>query len=698
MPDLISALTKHPAIELEVESGEPLDVRSFAIRERMNELSRIDLRVVSPNGGIDLSEIIGKAATLRIESTPPRTYTGVCIEMEQVRVDRGNLATYTLSLSPRAWLLTQRTNYRIFQFKSELDIVRQMLGEWNIEHDARISRTHKPRKYRVQYDEPDWTFVSRMLEEAGISYHFATSNDGTKLVLDDEPQGGELTFPGLIFHDTPGATDASFATRVSVVQSVKPGQMTIGDLDYRLPSTSQPRLARSGGLPREARLEQFDYEPGAFLFQGSSGGHTPTADDRGASRTDPAAGGERTQNRLLARRQGEKIVRLESDELGLAPGAIFRVHGHPHRVLAHDARLLVTGSLLVGDHDNTWRVHVEAVSAAVPFRPAQVTPRPRARGIESATVVGPGAEEIHTDEYGRVRVHFHWDRESKRDENSSCWLPTSQPWAGTGFGGVNLPRIGQEVMVQFLGGDPDRPVVIGRVYTETQPPPDKLPRYKEVSGLFSESTPRLVMGAADGGAAGSGSSLLGGGTPMSSSEINSAVTQPGAFQAASPTGINHAWHGSGIKMEDANGSENFYLQAEKDLNIVVNHCWRGVIRHNRSCLVGTDDQLRVGNRSNSEVKEDQRVKIGTDQYLVVKGKRVEDVRGTFHQDVGADGIQVTSQSKGICLATRGSGKATVIESKERIEVKVGDSIIVITSDCIKIQAKKTGLQPVSGGL
>lgn len=697
MDDVIDLLTAK-AIRLEVASGDQLDVRNLSIRQRMAELDRIDLRVVSTNGSVALSDIIGKEATLQLEASPfQRTYTGVCMEMEQVRVDRDNLATYTLAIAPRAWLMTQRKNYRIFQFLSELDIVKKLLGEWNVAHEARISREHKPRKYRVQYDETDWAFVSRMLEDAGISFFFESSDEGTKLVLDDEPQSRQMKFPLIGFTDSPGPENASFVTRVSLVQAVKPGAMTIGDLDYRMPSANQPRLGAKRGLAQESRLEQFDYEPGAFLYQGSGGGNTPTADDRGASRTDTGMGGQKTEGRLLARRQGDKRVRFESNVLALSPGAILSVIGHPHRLLRSDGGLLVTGTVLTGNHDSDWRVHVETVSTAVPHRPAQVTPKPRTRGIESATIVGPAGEEIHTDEYGRVRVHFHWDRESGRNEQSSCWLPTSQPWAGTGFGGVNLPRIGQEVMVEFLGGDPDRPVVIGRVYTETNPPPDKLPKFKEVSGLFSESTPRLVMGAADAGGATGGSSLLGGGTPMSPSEINGMVTQPGPFQAASPTGINHGWSGSGIKMEDSYGKEIFYLQAQKDLNLVVNNAWRTVVRNHRTCHVGTDDQLEVGNRQQSEIREDQRVKIGTDQYLVVKGKREEDVRGSFEQDVGADGIKVESTSETISIACR-SAKNLIIESDEKIELVVGSSTIVIEPQTIKIQSAKTSLQPKDGGV
>ncbi len=571
MEDMID-LIKQKAIRAIVASGDTLDVRNFTVRQRMNELDRIDLRVASENTSVALSDLIGKEASFHLDAVGwSRSYTGVCIEMEQVRAEADNLATYTLAIAPKAWLLTQRKNFRIFQFMSELDIVKKVLGEWGITIEPRISRQHVPRKYRVQYDESDWTFVSRMCEDAGIAFFFEPGDDGTKMILDDEPQSRDMGYPLITYDDDAGSRDKDFVTRVSIVQAVRPGAMRIGDLDYRKPSTNQPALSATGGLPQEARLEQFDYEPGAFLYQGAGGGNTPAADDRGASRTDIAAGAVKTDGRLLARRQGEKVVRFESDVLGLAPGSIMSISGHPHRVLRSGSSLLVKATVLAGNWDTAWRVGVEAVSAGVPYRPAQVTPRPRIRGIESATVVGPAGEEIHTDEYGRVRVHFHWDRESQRNEASSCWIPTGEPWAGSAFGGINLPRIGQEVMVEFLGGDPDRPVVIGRVYTETNPPPDKLPEYKEVSGLFSESTPRMVMGAADAGGVSGGDSLLGGGTPMSSSEMNSTVTQSGPFQAASPTGINHSWQGSGIKMQDNYGREIFYLQAQKDLNLVVNN-------------------------------------------------------------------------------------------------------------------------------
>jgi type VI secretion system secreted protein VgrG len=547
----------------------------------------------------------------------------------------------------------------------------------------------------VQYGETDFAFACRMLEDAAISYYFEQSEDGSKLVLDDEPQSRDIVHPLLQFHDSPGVLDSKFVTRLSTLQAVRPGRMTIGDLDYRKPSTSQPRLSALRGLAQESALEQFDYEPGAFLYQGEAGGSTPAADDRGASRTDTAAGGEKTENRLLARRQGDKRIKFESNVVELSPGSIVTIFGHPHRVVTPESGLLVVSSVLDGEHDGDWRVSVDTVSTAVPYRPAQITPKPIAVGLESATVVGPGGDDIHTDEYGRVRVHFHWDRESNRSDTSSCWLPTSQPWAGTSFGGVNLPRIGQEVLVEFLGGDPDRPIVIGRVYTETNPPPDKLPKYKTVSGIISESTPRMVMGAADGTGASPAGSPLGGGTPMSTGEINGYVSEMGAFQADSPTGVTHSWQGSGMKFDDNKGTQKVYMQAQKDFNIVVNDCWRTIVGNDRGCIVGTDDQLTILNVHDTSIAKDQEVTVKGNQTLSVFERRAEQVDGNLNLEVGPGGFHIESTKERINYEAK---KLLMIESKQKITFKVKGSTITMEPGVITIRsADKTIFQSKEGG-
>jgi len=681
-------------VQVHVATSDDLDVRSFSVREEMDHLFRVEVTAVSRNLEIALDRVIGLDASFSLSTTnATKALHGIAIEMKQTRVDADGLATYSLVIAPAAWRMTQRKNHRIYQFISELDIVKKLLSEWGIEHEARIGRSHEPRKYRVQYDETDFDFMRRMLQDAGIAFHFASSEGGTKLVLDDQPEQGELAHPLLAFEDTPQVTGASFVTKVSVRRRVKPGTMTIGDLDYRKPSTAQPRLSTRRGLDVEARLEQFDYEPAAFLFQGAGGGNTPTADDRGASRTNESAGMDRTQTRLLARRRGDRVVGVESNVLTLAPGVLFSVANHPHRDVAPDQSLLVTKSELAGVHDGDWRVKVETAPSSVPYRPARTAPKPRIPGLESATVVGPAGQEIHTDEYGRIRVQFHWDREGARNETSSCWLPTSQPWAGPGFGGVNLPRIGQEVLVEFFGGDPDRPVVIGRVYTATNPPPDKLPQFKHVSGIMSESTPRMVMGGADGPATQQSTSLLGGGQTMSPSDISNEVLN-GDYKAVSPTKDMHNWSGSGIKFSDADGNQMVYIQAQRDLNITVNNCWRTIVKGNRRTKVGTDDVLEVGARHVNVIEGDQTVEIKGNQSLYVQRRRAEEIESTMSLEIG-EAFSSTSKSDAINYQSKG---LLSIEAKEKITIVSKGSTIELTPGQILVKAKdKTYVQPGDGG-
>ncbi|MBL9023183.1 MAG: type VI secretion system tip protein VgrG [Myxococcales bacterium] len=676
-----------------VASGDDLDVRSFSVRQGMSQLFEIELSVVSSNLDVDFDAVIGNAASFSLETRRSHmAWSGICREMEQHRVEEAGLATYRLLLVPQLWLLSQRKNYRVFQYKSELEIVRQILGEWGIEHDARVDGgAHGKRKFRVQYGESDFTFISRMMEDAGISYFFEPSDGGTKLVLADEPQTGELAHAGIPYEDEPGTTVERFVTRVAVSSKLRPGKMTIGDLDYRRDSTNQPRATFTAGLAHESALEQFDYEPGAFLYTASGDGSTPAADDRGASRTDEEQGARKTKNRLYERRNGAKAVSFESSVLEIAPGAVVSIAGHPHRAAAQT--LLVTEADVDGTHDGEWRVVVGTVSSADPYRPDPVTPKPEVLGLESATVVGPSGEEIHTDEWARVRVHFHWDRESQRNDESSCWIPTNQPWAGKGFGAINLPRIGQEVFVSFLGGDPDRPVVVGRVYTEENPVPDPLPKYKQVTGIFSEATPRMVMGASGGyvGPMGGGPKSIHGGTPMSSQQIASTVTQSGPFQAVSPTGTNHAWKGSGMKLDDMSGAENLYLQANKDLHMVVYNDWKTVVGNHRATKIGTDDILTVRGNQYIEIGDEQRTEVTKDVATRVERDRKEKIGKQLKQEAKKE-IVFESKVGNLIIYAK---KAIRLESDKTIELKVKNSVVKLTPEEIQVQsgADKVHINP-----
>jgi uncharacterized protein involved in type VI secretion and phage assembly len=373
-------------LEATVASGDALDVRHFHASERMNSLFEIAIVARSENPDIDFEGLIGQKMSFSIRdgiaAERQRAWSGVCSAAEQIAVEDRGLSTYRFTLVPELWLASQRRNHRMFQLESELDIALQVLSEWQIEPEQKLSGACKKRKHRVQYGETDYAFICRMLEDAGISFYFIAEGGETKMVLSDGPQRNEARKP-IAFRDRPTDADEEHVTSVRV-------------------------------------------------------------------------------GRMEAKRAASRTVTFETNAVDLAPGSVLSFLDHPKADLAAGKNLLVLDASLSGAHESSWTASCTAVSADQAHRPALDTPKPKTNGVESATVVGPTGEEIHTDELGRVRVHFHWDREPGMDDSSSCWIHVSQPWGGAGFGGTDLPRVGQEVIVDFLGGDPDRPIIIGR--------------------------------------------------------------------------------------------------------------------------------------------------------------------------------------------------------------------------------------------
>jgi len=552
-----------------VSSGDILDVRHFEVSERISTLFSVSLRVVSDNPDIDFEAVVGQPARFVIHRgiaglPQTRVFTGICNQLQQVGVEPGGLSTYQLEIVPTLWLATQRRNYRMFQQLSELDIVMKLLEEWNIEPVTRITGSYKKRKYRVQYGESDYTFLCRMLEDAGISFYFAEFDDETRLVLSDAPQANERREPPIAFNDRPTVADREHVTALRMGRKVRPGRYTLRDHDYRRPPSYKLLASASGGASVESRLERYHYTPGAFLFESDRGEATPVADDRGKHRTDETEAATLAQKRLDAKRASATVVSFETNAVDLRPGMVMSILDYPRSDLGDDKRLLVVASTLSGEPNDEWIHRCEALSAEAPYRPSLATPKPKVNGVESATVVGPPGEEIHTDEFGRVRVHFHWDRESQMDDTSSCWIHVSHAWGGAGYGGVNLPRVGQEVLVDFLGGDPDRPIIVGRVYTNLQKVPYGLPANKTQSGWKSNST--------------------GGGG-----------------------GYNE------IMFEDSAGRELVRVQAEKDMTKLVKHDESNTVGHDRSRLVKHDESITVDNDRTKLVKNNESTTIGNDR-------------------------------------------------------------------------------------
>ncbi|XXT19362.1 type VI secretion system tip protein TssI/VgrG [Sorangium sp. So ce429] len=621
-------------LEIEVASGDALDVRNFSVQQRLSSLFQVDLVAVSENPSVDFDAVVGQPARFALHAgTHDRLWSGLCSHLEQVRVEPSGMSTYQLTIVPTMWLLTQRKNYRMFQHISEPDIALKLLKEWNIEPEVRIDRgAYKKRKYRVQYAESDFTFVSRMLEDAGITYSFEQTGDETKLVFSDAPHASQKRASSLIFLDDTSMArnhDVAFVTHVRMSKRVRPGKYTLRDHDYRRPPGYKLMGSASGGQGLEEKLERYQYTPGAFLYGADQGDPTPAADDKGKTRTDEKEAARLAQKRLDAKRGSAKVCTFETNAYDLAPGSVISIAGYPNEALAENRALLVVESSLSGTNQGEWSHHCNARGTDIPFRPELVTPKPKVNGVESATVVGRAGEEIHTDEFGRVRVHFHWDRESRMDDNSSCWIHVSQSWGGAGFGGMNLPRVGQEVLVDFLNGDPDRPIIVGRVYTNLQKVPYKLPDNKTRSGWKSNST---------------------GGTG----------------------GYNE------IMFEDAAGNEQVNIQAQKDLNKLV--------KNNETETTGVDQTIKVGNNRAATIGAVDSALVGK-QHTVTIAQPPEPPpqippTGTAMSD------QNISQTTGLSTLTM-SGPDVNLTAAGNVSISAGANISMSAGANIQISAGST---------
>lgn len=637
-------------LELTFASGESsLSVRRFSVREQISNPFEVQIVALSPNDEIDLEAINGKPASFTMESglRIPRTWSGVCSQIGLIQAEETGLSTYELAIVPRFWLLSQRSGNRIFQHKSVPDIVEAILAEWKIEPEMRLSRGTFPKKeYCAQYNETDFSFVERLLEEAGISYFF--TGPKSQLVLTDSPEKGEARGGAPIpYVDNPNeAAVREFLSEVHLVHAVRPGKVTIRDFDFRRRTDYKLLGEAEGGSGVEAMMEQYVYAPGAALIETEdSAGDTPVADDKGKSRWDDKELKSRAKRALESRRGDKRRVTFEGNVFDLSPGSVFKVD-HPHKSLSPSEGLLATQLIVYGEHDAEWGVSGEAVFASQPFKPALTTQKPVVEGLQSAIVVGPPGEEIHTDEFGRVRVRFHWDREGDWDDNRTCWVRVSQIWAGAMYGGAMIPRIGQEVIIDFYEGDPDQPIIVGRLFNQTAQGPYPLPKHKTKSAWKSESSP--------GG-----------------------------------DGYNE------ILFEDAAGGELVYVQAQKDMVSLVKKDESEKTGANRSVVVGQSHTASVRGDNTVEVGKEHLLNIVKPKDLQILKQGVPDVEELETKVVVADKkIRITTGDATILL----DGPNILIEAKSTLSFLAEGQVIIqggpnvyLNCDCPPPQGQATCL-------
>jgi type VI secretion system secreted protein VgrG len=578
-------------LELSFASKEDsLSVRHFAVREEMSRLFDVAVLARSPHDEIDLETIVGQPAGFALASdstylrNTTRVWTGICSHMELLQVEPTGLSTYFVKIVPSLWRTTLRRNNRIFQHLTIPDIVQKVLTDWQITPELRLTAQYQKYEYRVQYGETDFAFVNRLLEEAGIAYFFSHDGSSSALVLSDQPTQGDARSPLLYVDHAHGPVERDIVTKVKLAQRVKPGRFTVRDFDFRNRLDYQLFSAAQATTAPELPYELYDYEPGAFWFEPGQGGDTPVADDKGVARTSEKEGNRLVTRDLDGERRARRRVAFDTSVADLSPGVLMTIDAHPRNDIA-DKKLLVVQSSIEGTPIGEWQMTGESVYTDVTYRPERRTPRPRIHGVQSAVVVGPPGEEIYVDEFGRVRVQFHWDREGKYNDQSSCWMRVNQGWAGAGYGLLNLPRVGQEVLVEFFEGNPDRPVVTGRVFSQTRRVLYKLPDEKTKSGWKSETSP-------------------GGG------------------------GFNE------LSFEDAAGREEIHIQAQKDFTELVKHDQSSTVLNNRSASITANDSMTVGANQSFSVDLNQSHTIGQSQTNDVGESRLTTIAHADTIDAG----------------------------------------------------------------
>ncbi|MBZ5714683.1 type VI secretion system Vgr family protein [Nannocystis pusilla] len=546
--------------------GEELRVVRFSGREALSALFEFRIEIAAST--VPLDELVGKPAVLTIEGLhATRHVHGLVCEAGYIG-ESSSYTLYELTLAPAIWRLQQRADCRIFQQQTTPQILARVLEAAGIPRsDFRLdlTATHAPRDYCVQYRESDLDFISRLMEDAGIFYYFEHGEDRHVLVMTDRgdsspPIEGDPTLR-FNFED-----DQEHIDTFRLIEGLRPQRVSLRDRNLHRPDAPMEANAGAG-----SEREVHDY-PGAYQDPGKGGPHT---------------GGQQARLRLEALQASRRRGVGTSDSPRLVPGFAFTLADAARGHLEGDYRVVrvahrgeqpqALDEAAAGEF--RYANEFECTDKRLPWRAPRATPRPQVRGAQTATVVGSRGEEVYVDEHGRVKVQFHWDRQDANDETSSCWVRVSQAWAGNGFGAMFIPRVGHEVIVDFLEGDPDRPIVTGRVYTGLNAPPYPLPAEKTKSTIKSESSP-------------------GGG------------------------GSNE------LRFEDARGREEIFLHGQRDWNIVV--------EHDETCRVGHDESLSVGNDRSKTVARDERESIGHDRAIQVGNDHVEAIGAGMTLTVGAD--------------------------------------------------------------
>jgi type VI secretion system secreted protein VgrG len=597
----------------------------FTGKEVVSRQFLFELDLISESETIDPLQILRTDVTVSITlpTGDDRHISGVVRRF--VQQDRKHAFTaYRAEVVPASWFLSLSRDSRIFQNLTVREIIAKVFDDAGFDaYDDRCTKTYPKREYCVQYDETHLDFVSRLMEEEGIFYFFEHTEDGHTLVLADANTAAPQCLVSDAHVGQQGAVGADYVHSLQAEHAVRTGNWALKDYDFQ-----QPALTLLSSLTGTGEEERFEY-PGKF--------------------TKPEEGDRYAKIRLEESESLQSVVRGFGDTRSFAAGHKFKLEDHYRADLNVDYLLLevqhwgTSGDFVAGSQPQAqYRNQFVCIPHSVPYRPPRLTQRPVVRGTQSALVVGPAGEEIYVDKYGRVKLKFFWDRSREKDETSSCWVRVSTAWAGKGWGTIQIPRIGQEVLVDFLEGDPDLPVIVGRVYNADQVTPYDLPANKTQSGVKSRSS-------------------TGGGTEN----------------------FNE------IRFEDKKGSELFYVHAEKDKQVEVEHDRTENVGNDEKITIGNDRTEEVGNNETIKIGADRTEEVGSNESIDIGGNRTEKVAGNESIEISGNEEFTVSGSETVDIGgsetvSVGSSRSVEVGSSDKLEV--GSNLDVKANSNITVKA------------
>jgi len=591
---------------------------SFEGTEFISDLFEFQIEVLSNNHALTPDKLIGKTVDITIQNDQKRTFNGYISSFTFGEIKADNLRSYHLTMVPWLWFLSKTNNHRIFQNMTTKDIVSQVFKDLGFnDFQYKATGNPNPREYCVQHNESDLNFVSRLLEEDGIAYFFEQTGKAHIMHIVDQANAYQVC-PETNLTYSKGNQPNTQLTRWEHVYAFRKGKWSLDDYDFNTPPKDQfQTTASTNKFAHVDKYEHYEY--------------TPYHDFSGLKNL--------TKKRIEAEEVPINIIEASSDCSSFYAGGKFKLDKH---AVKEELGSYVITSIRHRAYDNSYLAGNESQSeygndfTCIPdnvhYRPPLIHLKPTMRGPQSAVVVGPKNEEIHIDELGRIKIQFHWDRLGKSDDNSTCFIRVMQPWAGSGWGTSFIPRIGMEVIVNFLDGDPDRPIITGSVYNGDNAPPFTS---KTQSGIRTRSTKE--------------------GTPANCNEL---------------------------RFDDLKGSEQVFLHAEKNMDTEVENDETLSVDNNRSKTIGVDESSTIGKNRTKSVGENQSEKIGKNKTIVVGADHSEEIAKNKNLSVGESHDETI-------------GKDMDLNVGKNISITAGDSIVLKTGSA-SITMKKNGDITIKG--